>query len=446
MTGLKSNNIFKIAAILILINCIETTLFCQKNYTKTDVRNMFPTNTKNLWINYLTGTIDNKHTADMIIGTDGHTCKGLYTLRSSNTTFFFDGVESEKQLKLAEINKESKLTGFLYGKYDGEVFDGIWTDGRRKLSLPLKLTFVNAFQKLVPTIKVENLWNRIYSGLVSEQPVKLQLTRDQNTFTGIVTDKTNIRQKMSVEAKGNQVELIKLDFNDSVLSDKLIMLDTSNLEKISIIYPDSNGYDVVNTLKSEESLDYTICEYADYHSRLVCSMPLTNNKRFNKWINTAFKNWLDESLIKLRAVGSEDVGTNDRWILSAQGWVDIYLFDSDIISGNIYMQSSWYNQTEKIPFIYDLKYGKLLELKDIFDNKFDSKEYFRNLIPEMIKSITWSDNAKSWVLNQSFNHICLKDEGICFSTSFNTIYGEKEIIIPYSTVEQNLKSRYFFVK
>ena len=141
----------------------------QVAYTKTDVRNMFPSNTKNLWINYLSGLIDNRHAADMIIGTDGHTCKGLYTLRSSNTTFFFDGLNQDQDLRLAEMNGESRLTGFIDGTYDGTTFDGYWQNKDKNLRFPFKFSFVNAFEDFIPDARISNQWLRNYKGTMAEK-------------------------------------------------------------------------------------------------------------------------------------------------------------------------------------------------------------------------------------------------------------------------------------
>ena len=82
-------------------------------------------------------------------------------------------------------------------------------------------------------------------------------------------------------------------------------------------------------------------------------------------------------------------------------------------------------------------------LQDIFESKFDSKEYFRLIVSARIKEINWKAEDKNWVNNQNFNFVTLSDKGVIFRTKFSTIYGEKEIIIPYSYFSQNLKNKNF---
>jgi hypothetical protein len=432
----------KYISILIIVQIWSGVLVGQRTFTKADVREMFPANTKNLWINYLSGSIDNKHTADMIIGTDGHTCKGLYTMRSSKTTFFFEGEEREKQLHLAEMNGDARFTGFLNGQYDGASFVGQWMNKDQNIVLPVKLDLVNAFENFTPNKKLLHQWNRIFVGAVAGKSLKLQIAKNENSYQGILSDGENERKRETTAGTGSRVEMLRFDFNNSVFSDKWIMLDTSNLEKVDVIYPDQDGYEMVTTLRTENLIEYDLYEYADYNSRLECIRPVTGSKRFDSWMNSVFKKWLDHNLKSLKNIEKDDVGTNERWVQCAHGWVEVTYFDGMLISGTVYMQTSWDQETAKIPFIYDLRYGRALNLQDIFDNKFDSKEYFRILVPDLVKSTSWGAGIKSWVVNQNFDHVCLKDEGIGFSTPYSTIYGEREIVVPYTSIQQNLRARY----
>lgn len=416
----------------------------QKIYTKADVREMFPVNTKNLWINYLSGLVDNRHIVDMIIGTDGHTCKGLYTLRSSNTTFFFDGQDHGQTIKLAEVNDQSRLTGFIDGTYDGSTFDGVWQNKEKNLKFSMKLSFVNAFENYNPEKKVCYQWLRSYKGAYSEKPYTIQIKREPKRFVCKYTDQSDYKSTRIAEVKGTRVEMFSAAFDSTFLIDKWILIDTVNLDKIDIIFPEENGHEVISSLRIDDTVEFENYEYADFKSRMECITPVTRSKRFDTWINKTFKSWLEDHIKKFRSTHSDDIGTDDRWNHTANGWVDVELYENDVISGLIYMQSSLSSKTEKIPFIYDIRYGKELKFQDIFDGKFDSKSYFGALIPEMKQVANWNENVRSWFKNQSFNTICLKENGISFSTQFNTIYGEKEIIIPYERVKQYLRPRYNF--
>lgn len=423
-------------SVLMLLN---VSVIAQKQYTKADVRGMFPVNIKELWINTLSGHLDGIHLIDMIIGTDGHTCKGVYTMRNSGTTFFFEGDDIDHQLKLVELTAESRASGFIYGKYDGEKFEAQWMNKSKDRTMSMNLSFVNSFENHQPDRCKQSQWHRLFSGKVNDKNIRLLVVRNDLLFTTIVYEDGQKMQDI-VAGKGTRVEIIDFKFKNSVLKDKSLIIDTSNLDKISIVHLDDGGYEVTNALKLEASLDFECYEYADYHSRLIATKLKSGNKKFDLWIENKYKKWIDISVEKLKNLQS-NFGTNDRWIQSADGWVEIDLFTNDIASGTIYLQTSLHHETEKIPFIYDLKNSKELKLQDIFDTKFDIKRYFDAVIPAKKKEINWSSECKKWVDKQYFSYVTLKENGICFRTDFHAIYGEKEILIPYDTVSENFKNR-----
>jgi len=414
----------------------------QVEHTKANVREMFPPKTKDLWIHYLSGTIDSKHVVDMIIGTDGHTCKGLYTLRSSNTTFYFDGYDNNHQLSLVELNPDFRMTAFIYGNYDGQILNGEWVSGDKNLVLPIKLELVNSFENYrLPNCK-NYQYQKLFSGKVNDRVVRIHLVRDHLNYICHIYD-GELYYSQTFIGKGGRTESFGLNNSFSHLNKSWLVLDTSNLEKMDIVFVDETGYEITTPIKSNASIVSECYEYADYHSRLICMRPLSGHKKFDLWMEITLRDWIQNAIKKLKSIEKDEMATRDRWMLSANGWVEIDLFMDDIISGTIYMQSSWKNETDKVSFIYDIKNGKEMMLQDIFESKFDSKEYFRLIVSARIKEINWKAEDKNWVNNQNFNFVTLSDKGVIFRTKFSTIYGEKEIIIPYSYFSQNLKNKNF---
>ncbi|MBK9733961.1 MAG: hypothetical protein IPO92_02910 [Saprospiraceae bacterium] len=221
--------------------------------TKADVRSMFPVETRDLWINYLSGTLDGKHVVDMIIGTDGHTCKGLYTMRSSGITFMFEGHEIDKQLKLVELNSDFKTTGFLFGNYDGQKFDGLWMNVNRNLRLPFNLIYVNSFEDFRPLNNGYHNWIQHYSGKINNEQCTLSIIRENDVYTCIVKQ-NNVRYKDIMPAKEGRVIMLELNFPLTVLNKKWAVIDTLNLDKIDIMHLDENGYEILTPFKRDAGL------------------------------------------------------------------------------------------------------------------------------------------------------------------------------------------------
>lgn len=409
-------------------------------HTKEEVRALFPAGTKNLWINYLSGTLGGSHIVDMILGTDGHTCKGLYTLRNGNTTFFVEGEDNASELRLIEYNKDYRATGFMSGKYDGLSFTGIWENTSRNHSYPVTLGLVNSFEEYIPQKCRQDQWIRIYRSTVGNQDISVKLSRENASVAYRFYDNGKKYSDLAL-LKGSRNEIIPIEAPGSVLDKKWLLIDTTDFSKAEVIRPLSDGYEVISELKETSSLVYECYAYADYSGMLECKIPRSENKKFNLWLDKLLKTWLDNALKKIKSTETADIGTADRWVISAQGWVETDLFTGGLASGNIYLQSSWNKKTEKIPFIFDLDNGREIALQELFINEFRAVTWFEPVVRDMKKARDWKPETRKWIDSQEFNLVSLTEEGISFRTAFSNVFGEKEILIPYQTVEAYLKRK-----
>lgn len=62
-------------------------------------------------------------------------------------------------------------------------------------------------------------------------------------------------------------------------------------------------------------------------------------------IHSLKRGWVITS--KFKSTHPDEAGSNERWMQSADGWIEVELYENDIISGLIYMQSSLNTKTEK---------------------------------------------------------------------------------------------------
>ncbi len=410
----------------------------QKQYTREDVRALFPANLKNLWINNLSGTLDGKHRVDMIIGTDGQMCKGLYMMHASGESFFFEGDNNKRELKLVEMTPDHKATGFISGHYDGTNFSGQWTNMDKSMYLNLELSNAPQTADKYKASCLNDIWYRLYSGKMNNDVVRLLVVKENKIFK-LICYMDILKMVDVIPAKNRQLEMLKPNFTSPGWENNFILVDTSALQQVRIVQPSGHDFDLQAILKVADGLDFECFEYADYHTRLFVERPISTNKKFNKWIETKMTHWLEENLYDLKRIKRDQIGTKERWIQYAEGWVEIDLFTGDYISGTIYLQSSLKPNTKKIPFMYDLKQSKEMKLQDLFNKEFDVKDYFSHVIPAKKKEMTWQPEIKKWIDSEPFEYVTLKDSGLSAKTELSTIYGEKEILIPFSELEPHFK-------
>lgn len=423
---------------LMILLWVPNILSAQAKYGREDVRSLFPKDIKNLWINSLNGTLDNKHRVDMIIGTDGQVCKGFYRMHTSGEIFFFEGVDKQNELKLVELTSENKASGFILGHYDGERFSGQWQNMDKTVSLTMELTFIPKSSVQHIESCIQDGWYRLYTGKLDDKPVKLLIAKDNSAYK-IAYYVDSMMMVDIVPSKNKKSETIQPNFQLSSWGDKSILIDTSDLNQSKIVMVNGKDFVLKAILKSSDGLNFDCYEYADYYSRLVIQKPVSSNKKFNKWMESKMIDWMDDNISDLKKIKHDQIGTRDRWIQYAEGWVEIDLFTGDYISGTVYLQTSLKAGTKKISFIYDLRMGKELKLQDFFNKDFDSKDYFKHVLPAKKKEMTWKPVLKQWVDSQSFDYATLTDRGISFKTELSSIYGEKEILIPYREMYANLK-------
>lgn len=427
----------KILLLFLWFNFVVISIsYGQKQYTKADVRALFPSNTKDLWINQLSGSLNQKHAVEMIIGTDGHVCKGLYTLKNSRTTFFFEGEDKNHQLSLVELNGDMRASGFIFGHYDGSSFEGKWTNTDKTIELDLNLKFSNQLDTNRHDIYSTSFWRKLYIGEIENKEVELHLIKNGASYEVITNEEGFIGIGKTLGAD-KKIEALAFEIPNSILSGKWIFFDTTEMDKVTIIHQNTNKTTSVMQLNAK--LDYMLYEYADYYTRLECVQPVTSNKKFNLWLEGVMKESLHENEKKIKQLNKEESSVKERWLQTVDVWVEVDFFSKDLISGTLFSQSSLKNETKKTSFIYDFKNSKLLNLQDIFSENFNSKSYFTKLIPDLRNEIHWPDEQKKWIEKQSFEFITLKNSGICFKTSFDSIFGEAEIVVDYNDVGQYLK-------
>lgn len=410
------------------------------SFSRETVKNMFSENTRNIWINHLSGTLNHQHEVEMLIGTDGHILKGVYTLPHSKDVFLIEGKTRDNLVFLTEITEDYKVTGIIEGEYDGFEFNGSWSNLSKDISYPLKLS-----SKDNPKYKTDwecdnNYWVGIYSGRMSNQSVGIKIHRDDTQFR-VVANSDNMIQQVTLKCNDTLQNLLQPQFLCPSLTDKGILLCSNDPTKVFVVSID--GRDTLCSLFQNYGLNYSCFDYADYHSLVSIQKPETVNAKFNKWIESKISKWKHNKISHIKETHNREFGTYDRWIQTIDGWVEIDFYTGDYISGTLYLHSSLSPKTHKTSFIFNLKQGKENSLESLFVSTFDNKSYFKQVIENKKQTGTWSDSERNWVQSQKFDYVTLKDTGISFKTDFSSIYGEKEILVPYNEIRDNFKNKNF---
>lgn len=419
---------------------VLTEVYGQKLFTasaRAEVKAMFGSKPKDLWIHTLHGYLDKTHEIEMILGTDGVLCKGMYILKTSGTVFYVEGEDIDNNIKLYEYNKKGRHTGYISGNYDGKKMESVWYDIDRNMHVTMSLYQSDLLDEGDINPCNSKHWYRWYRSkedsteltvnlIKNEQVYQITVFRkNKNDFSDVFVSEELTDKSLNVALKEGDLELMIPDFKSNIL----------------LVRPYGSA-DNFTTLEKFHEAAFDCYTYCDFTTRILLRKPVINHKKFNDFMAGEFSKWKSESEKQIHYQNAEESSIDERWIKSGQAWVELDYITEDIISGTIYKQSSWKRGTEKKCFIYDLKLSKNLQPKDIFwdINSFyevktgAQKQYIKNL-PSMDPEIS------SWLSDQNFDHLTLKKDGFSFQTPHSMIYGEYKFFLSFASLNGMIKHK-----
>lgn len=412
----------------------------QPEKLRSDVRAMFASDTKDLWINQLSGHLDGVHVLDMVIGTDGKQCKGKYTLRSSNTSFIFEGEDTGEQLRLIELTDTGLFCGYILGNYDGKNLNAVWMDVKKIQKIPLTAR-VNATYDTHDAISCDAArWISRYEGRIDNEKVSLIVLNDKDHVTlNWITGGLFFSDAFAMT--GTQSLFPDINFAGTVLANKKL-----NLNSIANKSATDKGAEIISgnqvqRLSTSASLEFDCFEFADFTTLMELVKPNPGKQKFNTWLEQNFKTWFSEIQKRKSHKPDEDYSTTERWAYNVTGWVEVDLYNQDLLSGTVYTQIPKDKKVYKHAFIYDLGNGKEIKFADIFDKNFNFTDFIKKTIKAKKKELTVPAVMRKWIDEQDFMNISLKYQGLSCRTNFHTVYGEHEIIIPYKDISDKIKLR-----
>lgn len=417
--------------VLVMMSCVS--LEAQQNGIKNrDVITLFDNN-KELWIKKYQGTFDNVHPITMSIATNGDEWKGIYRFESSKTEFIIEADQNNELLDFVEIDANNHVTGHMLLKLENKNLIGEWKseNGLQTYDVMLYL--------LPYEMEEENRssYVDVYSGTFQEQRAEFTIVKEKGDLAMMELTIDNDIIPIHPECANEECTI----FQDTLhgRTDGLNMIRFKKLkDQISITASGERGIKVFATLTKDGSLDYKNYNYADYSNKKDILYPRTGTK-FDQY----FDELIDDYTNKNDDKNTPDDRSTDRFGNELLAWVDIHYYDANIISGLLFYTLDGGQQMTK-SFNYDLKTDKPIIISEMFKGKNTLKNKSEDYVKEAKKNIIPFDSldVQKWYLQQSFDLITLNQEGICFSTEYNTIIGTQTITLPFSELEDKMKKEY----
>ena len=395
------------------------------------------------WVQHFRGYFDDFNEVAVTLAYDGKYCKGQLRYLQSKESFWLSGSIKKGVLQLQEVDRQMQTTGFLQGEIQQFPLHLEWKNYNQTIGGNLVLHRNNLQTEQKRSADREQ-WIRTYRGMVFNKPLELLLQNDgQNGLRGIAYFEEDQR---SYQLKGDLLEngRIKLYLrNNHARPRGSIEGILKNNGQISANYYNQEGRRSPSLFSVEEDLPLKCKAYADYISSYDITFPETPHLAFNHWMEQISEEWINNCRQYAHQVKQINYTATPqmRSTIRAYAWSDLELYTDRLMSCFVTFNNTWTYQQEGKAINYDFVKQQEITLEDIFIAEFDHQAFIRQYLNRSIGQHTLYNDYefRKWLAQQAFPYFTIRKEGLCFSTVFNTVYGQQRIVIPYEQLRPYFK-------
>ncbi len=387
---------------------------------------MFDESAEIEWIRTLEGTVNDLHPIKVALGFDGSNYKGKLTILDDNTSFDLIGAMDRKRLVLQEIDKNGLHTGYLIGTLEDDRFTGQWWSNDMSRSTDIRLmesglVILKNFEPLMLKLK----------GMAGEELFDCILMVE----TTDVISGTWQREKECVRMIGQCDDMlctqIELVVSEGELSGARVFLTMEN-DKTFHVDIENGSASQYGTIEIVDEVILHRRAQADDTFIIDFTYPEIVEGDFNAWIDEKFLDWFNATL---SIFGQNDSkGPEGRWSQTASGWLDLFLYTDDLVSGLITYYNPERKNYDREYFIYSIDEARELKLTEL--SKKD-----RNLLAELQGRIDIEG-----INSNEFKYPVLTRSGFFICTEFDAVEGDYSTMVSYEAVEKAVKRKSFFTK
>lgn len=411
------------------------------------VRAMFDKPSRIEWIQHYKGRIDDLNDIAVTLAYDGKNCKGQMTYLRSKERFDLDGSLQQKQLVLKEKSGK-EVSGYIRAAIRPEGIVGEWQNADHSIGGRFHLHAVDKAIQF-PSYCGDNKWIHLYKGVITPYASNLLLQKESNSMLRGVLFIQRENKSYSVQGEANAYGQFSLRVRDIHDRPKGILKGRFQKDQlIDLEFVNNNQYVKKAIFRLADALPVACVEFADFISSYDITYPKTNNVSYNRWMDELTDNWVVKCRNHSREVGklSKNGERNPdlRASVRSFAWSELDLYDSRLISGLMTMDNSWMTNIQTQAINYDLVHGKEIRLEELFRENFDHQTFLDYHIKNKLKENNLYDQNKDfreWVKEVSFSHFTIRQEGLCFSTDFNAIYGHQKVLISFKALRPYLRTK-----
>ncbi len=435
----------------LLIVCLGCSLMAsdaalaQGSATEQVVNALFKKPERVQWFRHYHGRIDGFNEVAVALGDDGKRCKGFLTYLRSKEALQLEGTLKNDWLDLREINREGAVSGRLRGTLRGQRLVMEWTNVGESVAGLVELAEVPEEVRL-PSYCGSQMWVRCFRGRTGGKAVRMIVQRieeGQLRGTAYLESKGKTYRLFGEVNEVDQYRLVVQSADHQVAAEIEGVFGGASQQRA--IYKGADGVEQYLLLDLESNHVMGCVEYADYLSSYDVTYPKTSDTSFNRWMEAEVDHWLQSCRDYTQTVREIHPKPKPplRASVRAYAWSDIDYYSPRLISGFLTYHNTWTLEPEGRAFNYDLQSGREISREDVFHPDFEVDIFVLEYLHRHQLEYQWyQDQAyRKWLAGRDFPHFTIRQEGLCFGTAFNVVYGRHELTIPYAELKPHLKQR-----
>ncbi len=412
------------ATILLLCHQVTDGQKTEDNGQRTDTSTV-------LWERTYTGTWQGLHPLTIDLAFDGTQYRGTITFAPGDLTFELEGHHEDGRAVLHEVDAEGRTSAYIVAQVTPERLTADWwsVDFSRIATLSLRNREIIELRKFIPAV------SRI-SGHAGNTSLYMTVMREeQDLISGLcfLDGGEVVFQVRGVCADGS-CDKMRLDITGVGKDVRTLQLTRLRGNTFEVVEVTEAALTRIGTASVENTYPLHLIHYADYAGTLDCLYPQTGTGPLQSWIETKVLAWERSVRMWLDSLALSDEGPHLRWSMSATGWVDFTLLNSDAASGLLTLYNPHTDDYERWPFIYGVREGVVTSV----DALVRSSNFGATLLRDAAIS-GGSQRSPENAETPAMEHITLGPAGFVLWSAFDPVSGERRIVLPYRNYTDTLR-------
>lgn len=196
-----------------------------------------------------------------------------------------------------------------------------------------------------------------------------------------------------------------------------------------------------NLLKANHSIQYQNITIDSNNYLLSYNYPVID-KNFDKWVNETIQSRIEGNKKWINNLSSSE-DRDARLSQRHYGNFFISLLSNKIVSGYLVFHSTTQSKAHTIPFTYNRDKEKFIRLNDVFENDFDYAFFLKKYLESEKRKLIYQEDKvlKEVLKNENFGHYAFTPHGLVFFTEFNTLFGRRNMYVPYNEISSFVRDK-----